>query len=43
MAQKSEHSNDPRRTQMLKELAESFSKALDGAADLSTGMPGLAL
>src|ERR1700729_2397705 len=30
-------------TPVLKELAESISKALDGAADLSTEVPGLAL
>src|SRR5580698_10824871 len=43
MAQKSKQSNDPSVTQVLKELAGSISKALDGAADLSTDVPGLAL
>jgi AraC-like DNA-binding protein len=43
MAQKSKQSKDPRVTQLLKELAGSISKALDGAADLSTGVPGLTL
>ncbi len=43
MAQKVKQSNDPSVTQMLKELAGSISKALDGAADLSTDMPGLGL
>ena len=41
--QKSKQSNDPSVTQVLKELAGSISKALDGAADLSTDVPGLAL
>src|SRR5579862_3850201 len=43
MAQKSKQSNGPSVTQVLKELAGSISKALDGAADLSTDVPGLAL
>jgi AraC-like DNA-binding protein len=43
MAQKSKQSNDLSVTQVLKELARSISKALDGAADLSTDVPGLAL
>src|ERR1700722_9311082 len=43
MAQKSKQSNDLSVTQVLKELAGSISKALVSAADLSTGMPGLAL
>jgi AraC-like DNA-binding protein len=43
MAQKSKQSNDPSVTQVLKELAGLISKALDGAADLSTDVPGLAL
>src|SRR3989442_6770851 len=43
MAQKSKQSNDPSVTQVLKELAGSINKALDGAADLSTDVPGLAL
>src|SRR5580692_5522359 len=43
MAQKSKQTNDPTVTQMLKELAGSISKALDGAADVSTDVPGLAL
>ena len=43
MAQKSKQSNDPSVTPVLKELAGSISKALVGAADLSTDMPGLAL
>src|SRR3982751_5282041 len=41
--QKSKQSNDPGVTQLLKELARSISKALEGAADLSTDVPGLAL
>jgi len=41
--QKSKQSNDPGVTQVLKELAGSISKALDGAAALSTDVPGLAL
>ncbi|HEV3211464.1 MAG TPA: AraC family transcriptional regulator [Chthoniobacterales bacterium] len=36
-------SNDPSVTRVLKELAGSISKVLDGAAGLSTEMPGLAL
>jgi len=43
MAQKSKQRNDPSVTQVLKELAGAINKALDGAADLSTGVPGLAL
>src|SRR6204780_883418 len=43
MTQKSKQSDDTSVKQVLKELAESISKALDGAADLSTGVPGLAL
>ena len=43
MAQKSKQSNDPSVTQVLKELAGSIGKTLDGAHDLSTAMPGLAL
>jgi len=43
MAHTSKHRDDPSVTQMLKELAGSISKALDGAADLSTDAPGLAL
>jgi AraC-like DNA-binding protein len=43
MAQKSKQRNDPRVTQVLKELARAINKALDGTADLSTGVPGLAL
>jgi hypothetical protein len=39
MAQKSKQSNDPSVTQVLKELAGSINKALDGAADLSTEVP----
>ena len=42
-AHKSKQSNDPTVAQVLKELARSISKALDGAADLSTDVPGLAL
>src|SRR5580693_6819670 len=43
MAQRSQQSNDPSVTQVLKELAGSIDKALDGAANLSTDVPGLAL
>jgi len=43
MAQKSKQRNDPRVTQVLKELAGAINKALDGAVDLSTGVPGLVL
>ncbi len=43
MAPKTKPSYDPSVTQALKELAGSISKALDGAADLSTGVPGLSL
>src|SRR3954454_10762864 len=42
-AQKSKQSNDPSVAQVLNELAGSISKALDGAANLSTDVPGLAL
>src|SRR5580693_9222404 len=43
MAQRSQQNNGPSVMQLLKELAGSISKALDGAADLSTDVPGLAL
>ena len=43
MAHKSKQSDDPGVTQMLRELAGSISKALDGAIDLSTEVPGLTL
>src|ERR1700730_15835767 len=43
MAQKSKQSHDPSVTQMLKKLAGSINKALDGAADLSTDVRGLSL
>src|SRR5579871_1165378 len=43
MAQKSQQRNDPRVTEVLKELAGAINKTLDRAADLSTGVPGLAL
>ena len=43
MAQKSKQSHDPSVTQMLKKLAGSISNALDGAAHLSTEVPGLKL
>src|SRR5580765_3533874 len=43
MAHKPKQSAHPGVTQVLKELAGSISKALDGATDLSTGVPGLAL
>jgi AraC-like DNA-binding protein len=43
MAQKMKQSDDIRVTQVLKELAGSISKALDGATDLSTEVPGLTL
>src|SRR5580698_5079290 len=43
MAQKSKQNNGPSVMQLLNELAGSISKALDGAADLSTDVPGLAL
>src|ERR1700694_5379881 len=43
MTRKSKQSEDTSVTQMLKELAGSISKALNGAADLSTGVPGLTL
>jgi AraC-like DNA-binding protein len=41
--QKWTRNNDPSVTLALKELAASIGKALGGAADLSTGVPGLAL
>ena len=40
---KSKHIDNYRGTQALKELAESISKALNSAAELSTQVPGLAL
>ena len=43
MAHKSKQSDDTSVTQVLKELAGSISKVLDGAADLSTEVPGLSL
>jgi AraC-like DNA-binding protein len=43
MAQKSRQNNDPSVTQALKELGGSISKALDGAANLSIDVLGLAL
>src|SRR5579872_4006647 len=43
MGRRSRQADDPGVTQALKELAGSISKALDGAADLSTDVPGLAL
>jgi len=43
MAHKVKRRNDPSVTQVLKELAGSINKALDGAADLSTDVPGLSL
>ncbi len=43
MAQKYEQSNVHSVTQVLKELAGSINKALNGAANLSTGVPGLML
>jgi AraC-like DNA-binding protein len=43
MAQKSKQSDDTSVTQALKGLAGSISKALNGAADLSTEVPGLTL
>src|SRR5438270_11093042 len=42
-ARKSRQSNDHGVMQVLKDLAGSINKALDGAADLSTAVPGLAL
>src|SRR4051812_2332081 len=42
-ARKSRQSNDHGVTQLLKDLAGSINKALDGAAGLSTAVPGLAL
>jgi hypothetical protein len=41
MAQKSKQRNDPKVTQVLEELAGAINKALDGAADLSTGVRDL--
>ncbi len=43
MAKKNRQSSGPGVTEALKELAGAIHKALDGAADLSTGVPGLAL
>src|SRR5579864_6780090 len=43
MTKNNQQSSDPSVTQALKELAGSISKVLDGAAYLSTGVPGLAL
>src|SRR6266446_3316717 len=43
MVHKSRQGDDPSVRQMLKELAGSISKALNGAADLSTEIPGLTL
>ena len=43
MAQKSKQSHGPSVTHVLKNLAGSISKALDGAAHLSTEVPGLTL
>src|SRR5579862_6621472 len=43
MAHKSKRRNDPRLTQVLKELAGAIDKALGWAVNLSTGVPGLAL
>jgi AraC-like DNA-binding protein len=43
MTKNKEQSSDPGVTQALKQLAGSISKALDGAADLSTDVPGLTL
>src|ERR1700731_1659238 len=43
MVHKSKQGDDPSVTQVLKELAGSISKALDGAADLSAAVPGLTL
>src|SRR5580704_907294 len=43
MAQRSQQNNGPSVMQALKQLAGSISKALDGAADLSTDVPGLTL
>jgi AraC-like DNA-binding protein len=43
MAYRVKKSNDPSVTRVLKELAGSISKVLDGAASLSTEMPGLSL
>src|SRR3954454_20265797 len=43
VARKSKQSDDPRVTQVLKELAGSISKALNSAAEPSTEVPGLTL
>ena len=43
MTQKLKQGDDTSVTQVLKELAGSISKALDGGADLSTEVPGLTL
>ena len=43
MARQHKQINDPSVKQVLKELTESITKALDGAAELSTGVPGLSL
>src|SRR5580692_9382745 len=43
VAEKSKQSEDPRVMQALTELAGSINKALNGAANLSTGVPGLML
>src|SRR6202045_5160294 len=43
MAYKLKQSNDPSVTRVLKELAGSISKVLDGAPGLPTEIPGLAL
>src|ERR1700732_1822490 len=43
MAYKLKQSNDPSVTRVLKELAGSISKVLDGAPGLPTQIPGLAL
>src|ERR1700729_2599754 len=43
MAHKSKRGDSPSVTQVLKELAGLINKVLDGAADLSTEVPGLTL
>jgi AraC-like DNA-binding protein len=43
IARKAQQGNDSRVTQVLKDLAGAINKTLDSAADLSTGVPGLAL
>ena len=43
MAHNFKRRNDPSVAQVLKELAGSINKVLDGAADLSTDVPGLSL